>query len=98
VRNFRKNRSGVAVTIITLFCFIFVIGMLWFFFSTIVEAVAAPSTILANSFHNESWPFYNILSLAESFMSNLWLYLLVISMVGFALWVYYDSQLKGERM
>jgi hypothetical protein len=54
--------------------------------------------VLANSFHNESWPFYNILSLAESFMNYLWLYLLVIAMIGLALYVYYDSQLRGERM
>ena len=98
MRNFKKNRSGVAVTIVVILCFIFTIGLMWFFFSTVVEAMAAPSTVLANSFHNESWPFYSILSLAESFMSNLWLYLLVISMLGLALWVYYDSQLKGEKM
>ena len=98
MRSFRKNQSGVVVTILTIICFVVVIGLLGFFLTLAVQAVSEPTTALANSFHNSSWVFYDVLNAAETFMSNLWIYLLAIAMFGLALWVYFDSQLRGERM
>lgn len=98
MKSFQKNRKGVVVTILTIICFIFVIGLLSFFLSLTVQAVSEPTTTLANSFHNSSWTFYDALNGAETFMANFWIYLIVIAMFGLALWVYFDSQLRGERM
>lgn len=41
---------------------------------------------------------YSTFELADTFMSNLWLYLLVIAIFGLLYWVFIYSQRKGQTV
>lgn len=91
----RKN-SGVIYTIMTIFLFLFLIGILAFATSSAISATTDSLYPVINSYHNSSWTHYTMLGYAETFITNFWTYLLVIAVIGgLALWVYIYEQRKG---
>lgn len=82
----------------TIIAFIFVIAFVWFMLWAVMTPLGASITPIANSYHNESWPLYDELNLAETFMSSFWQYLLLFAIVGLALWVWMESQYRGQRL
>lgn len=79
-----------AVVIVSLF----IMGFLWFFLYAVITPVqtAVASNMVQYDIANTTYTNYE---LADTFMTNLWQYFLVIFVLAIAYWVYIYSQRKG---
>lgn len=73
---------------------IFGLAFVWFIINEVNTQVITVGHQVAYSLGTNSSTF----DLAETFMSNVSSWLLIIALLGVALWAWRYSQMKGERM
>ena len=82
-----------AVILVTLF----VIGLLWLvLYSVVVPFQAAIGSSMSQ--YDVANSSYSAFELADTFMSNLWVYLLVLVVIGLSYWIYIYTQHRKEWM
>lgn len=76
---------------------LFLMAFLWFGLYACITSVRAGiiGTMTQYDTANSTYPSF---VLADTFMSNLWAYFLVIAVLGLLYWVFIYSQRKGERV
>lgn len=91
-----KPPTRIIYVFVTVITFLFIIALVWFMLYAVILPVGASLTEIATSFHTESWPLYNTLSQAITFMQYFWKLLLVFAVFGLAYWVWIESQRRGR--
>ena len=98
MKSLRKNQSGIIYVFVTILVFLFLVGFIAFTAMAIMLPIGSAIGPVAISYHDSSWPLYNQLSFALTFMTNLWTYFLAVGFFILVLWVYSYSQHRGQPM
>lgn len=75
---------------------LFVMAFVWFICFAVITPVRTGITAQMTQYNSTNT--YGNFELADTFMSNLWAYILVITVLGLLYWVYHYSQRKGTPM
>lgn len=70
---------------------LFIMGFLWVIFNAVVVPLQAGISTAMSPYNVANTSYQNYV-LADTFMTNLWTYILVLFVLGLLLWVYHYSQ------
>ena len=98
MKSLRQNQSGILYVLVTIVLFLFVIGFVAFTAWAIMTPISDALTPLADSYHDEAWTLSVQYGYAKTFMTNFWVYFMVLAFFGLTFWVIIYSQHRGQAV
>lgn len=92
----RPQPTRIMYTAMVIAASLFILGFLWFCLYAAISLVQASTASVMSQYDIANTSYVNY-ELAETFIANIWTYLLMIAVLGLGYWVYIYSQRKGQR-